>query len=210
MKKSWSKRSVDRKIPRRPLKQIIGQRHHEVATPNLLPKRWILLLRNDSDWSTIQKRFYNDKFEGLFRDPRPSLNLDRAHKWIPALCFLNVIDDTFARSHPSPINCYRPMRRLDFAGLTNERWFEIILIGAQVARVGVRLWQPLANQSLNDLPPNQAPDGRGQSYFIDLLIYSFLPLRPPIKLLPNWSLLCQEFKRATKQHWIPSLYLSLN
>ena len=44
-----------------------------------------------------------------------------------------------------------------------------------MARVGVRLWQPLANQSLNDLPPNQAPDGRGQSYFIDLLIYSFLP-----------------------------------
>ena len=35
MKKSWSKRSVDHKIPRRPLKQIIGQRHHEVPTPNV-------------------------------------------------------------------------------------------------------------------------------------------------------------------------------
>ena len=116
--------------------------------------------------------FYNDKFEGLFRDPRPSLNLDRAHKWIPALCFMNVIDDSFARSHPSPINCYRPMRRLDFPGLTNERWFEIILIGAQVARVGVRLWQPLANESLNGLPPNRTAGDKVISLICSFIHFS--------------------------------------
>ena len=206
MKKSWSKRSVDRKIPRRPLKQIIGQRHHEVATPNLLPKRWILLLRNDSDWSTIQKRFYNDKFEGLFRDPRPSLNLDRAHKWIPALCFMNVIDDTFARSHPNQLLSTNEKARFSRV----DQW-EVIWNYLNWSSSGAGGWETVATtrQSITQRPASKS-DGRGQSYFIDLLIHSFLPLRPPIKLLPNWSLLCQEFKRATKQHWVPFLYLSLN